>query len=163
MAAERRDAQSLSLRALGPDDAAAVQQAVIACPPLTLHTPYTYWVMLGAQRGMCVGAYAEDELAAFALSLHLGPERLFVWQIGVLPAHRGRNLGVRLLGDLWGRARQRGIDRVETTIAPDNVASRLAFERFAITHGLVMRRLGDALCSDADGLVAEAENWFRLS
>src|SRR5690606_13093868 len=48
---------------------------------------------------------------------------LFVWQVAVAEAARGMNLGVRMIRQILERDACAGVDRVHTTITPDNAAA----------------------------------------
>lgn len=64
------------------------------------------------------------------------PRTLLVWQVAVDETHRGRGLAAAMLDALARRTREeRGVDAIETTITPDNAASRRLFTSFAERHG----------------------------
>jgi diaminobutyrate acetyltransferase len=152
----------LTIRALDVGDAADVQETVVACAPLTLHTPYTYWVILAHGSGLSVGAWEESRLAAVALAIPFGADRAFVWQIGVRPELRRGGLSQRLLERVWDAAKGQGLASLEATVAADNQASMAAFSRFADSQSLGLR--GDEVAvRDADGSVADREIHIRLT
>lgn len=63
------------------------------------------------------------------------PGTLVVWQVAVDHSYRGRGLAAAMLDGLTERFTALGVDRVETTIAPDNVASDALFTSYAKRHG----------------------------
>ncbi|MCV7384026.1 GNAT family N-acetyltransferase [Mycolicibacter longobardus] len=89
------------------------------------------------------------------------PETLMVWQVAVNAAHRGAGLAGRMLDHLATTLVPEGVTHLETSITPDNTASRRLFGAFA-------RRWDAALeCSElfGGGLFPEshlAEELFRI-
>lgn len=154
--------QDLDLRTLSVADAVDLQKAVIACPPLTLHTPYTYWVILSRSPDLCFGAWAGGELAAFSLAVPTFRRHAFIWQIGVLPELRGQRLGQHLLDRVWHVARESGLTAMEATIAVDNESSIATFRVFAETHELGFQECGEIVSRDAVGAEAEREIEYLL-
>ena len=75
---------------------------------------------------------------------YVRPERsrtLVIWQVAVDHAQRGRGLAGAMLDDLTERVtRERGVDRLETTITPDNTASQRLFTSYATRHGAAVER-----------------------
>ncbi|MGO4202107.1 diaminobutyrate acetyltransferase [Rhodococcus sp. TAF43] len=63
------------------------------------------------------------------------PNTLFVWQVAVDAAQRGRGLAGRMLNDLLDRVALQGVWNLETTISPDNVASIALFTSVAHRRG----------------------------
>ncbi|WP_086770404.1 diaminobutyrate acetyltransferase [Streptomyces bobili] len=69
------------------------------------------------------------------------PETLFVWQVAVDGAYRGRGLAAALLDGLTARvAAERPLTTVETTITPGNTASERLFTSYAARHGADVTR-----------------------
>jgi L-2,4-diaminobutyric acid acetyltransferase len=84
-------------------------------------------------------AVVDGEVAGFVLG-YLRPDDpgcLFVWQIAVDGAHRGKGLSTRLLDSLLVGLRADGAEvaRMETTITDDNAASQGLFRSFAARWG----------------------------
>jgi L-2,4-diaminobutyric acid acetyltransferase len=152
-----------SMRPVTADDAGPLQQAVLECPPLSLHTPYAYWVMLRAGGSLSVASWRAGQIVGFALGLGLADARVLVWQIGVRSQFRRRGLAQEMLAALWRTAQSQGIDTIEATIDLDNVVSRRVFARFAETHALDVQQIGEAVCRDPTGTIVEREDWFRLA
>ncbi|MGB3331385.1 MAG: GNAT family N-acetyltransferase [Mycobacterium sp.] len=59
------------------------------------------------------------------------PETLMVWQVAVNAAHRGAGLAGRMLDHLASAQVAQGVTYLETSITPDNEASRRLFGAFA--------------------------------
>jgi L-2,4-diaminobutyric acid acetyltransferase len=135
-----RIAGAARLRAPRVEDAAAIWQLVRSDPHLDENSPYAY--LLLCSHFAASGLVAEDDsgLVGFVLGYEV-PDRsevLFVWQLGVAPAHRGRGLGGRMLDALVARLACRGVRALEATVTPENLASQALFAGFA-------RRAGAAL------------------
>lgn len=59
------------------------------------------------------------------------PDTLFVWQVAVSQAARGKGLARRLIHELLQSEGCEGVDHIKTTITPDNTASWRTFEGLA--------------------------------
>lgn len=126
-------ADALLLRRPQLADGQAVHALVRRCPPLDLNSSYSYFLLCSHHADTCVVAEQDGALAGFlsAYRLPQAPHTLFVWQVAVDAAARGRGLAGRLLEELLARPSCAGVRFIETTVAPSNRASRRVFERFA--------------------------------
>lgn len=114
-------------------DAAAVHELIASCKPLDLNSTYNYLLLCTHFARTCVVAELDGRLVGF-LSAYRKPEDatvLFVWQVAVGAAARGRGVGKRLLAEALDGALPDGARYIETTIGPTNRASWALFESFA--------------------------------
>ncbi|MCC2597504.1 diaminobutyrate acetyltransferase [Pusillimonas sp. MFBS29] len=110
-------------------DAADIHRLISECPPLDLNSVYTYLLLSEYFGATCVLAGDNDTLLGF-VSGYVPPERpdtLFVWQVAVHERARGQSLGRRMLQSLLQRPALAHIQYLETTVGPDNRASRAMF------------------------------------
>lgn len=114
-------------------DAAAIHRLVSECPPLDLNSVYTYLLLSEHFSQTCILAGRGDSLDGF-VSGYVPPERpgtLFVWQVAVHERARGHGLARFMLGQLLQRPGLDAIQYIETTVGPDNAASRGLFAGLA--------------------------------
>lgn len=142
MSAETEDeprTTTVSLRVPGPEDGQAMWRLAGACPPLEVNTSYAYILLCTHFSDTCVIAEAAGEAVGYVAGYcpPKSPDTLFIWQIGVAEAGRGKGLGVAMLKELVCRAACRDVSYIDTTITPSNTASRRLFEGIA-------RKLGAA-------------------
>ena len=121
------------LRAPGPGDAHGVHRLINNCPPLDGNSLYCNLLQCThfAQTSIC--AELEGEIVGF-VSGYLLPERpntLFIWQVAVDAGARGQGLARRMLYQLLRRDCCREINYLETSVTPDNKASRALFDSIA--------------------------------
>ncbi|MEI2416093.1 diaminobutyrate acetyltransferase [Orrella sp. JC864] len=114
-------------------DGAAIHALIAACPPLDLNSVYAY--LLQCEHFAQTGVVAEREgrIDGF-ISAYVPPGRpdvLFVWQVAVHERARGHGLGQRMLAEILGRPACAAVRFVETTVGPDNQASRGMFAALA--------------------------------
>ncbi len=130
-AGEAVDPDPWVLRAPCQDDGYAIHQLIAACPPLDLNSVYAYLLLSEHFSGTCVVAEREDSIDGFisAYRLPQKPNTLFVWQVAVHERARGCALGRRMLQYLLEHALD--LRFLETTVSPDNQASRRMFEAVA--------------------------------
>lgn len=144
-----------------PADGAEIHALVARCRPLDLNSRYAY-LLLGAHFAQsCVHAVSGGKTVGFVSAYRL-PERpdvIFVWQVAVDPAMRGRALAVTMLRELLARPAVRGCRWLETTVSPSNAASRRVFAKLA--QGLAAP-LTETACFGAEDFGAEDHEEERL-
>lgn len=123
--------ETLVIRAPGADDGLDIHALIEACPPLDLNTAYAYHLLARHFAATSAVATLDGQLVGVATGYRLQdrPEVLFVWQIAVSAAGRGRGLAGRLLRDVL--ARNPDVRVIHTTIGPGNAASRRVFAKLA--------------------------------
>lgn len=67
------------------------------------------------------------------------PDTLMVWQVAVDADQRGRGIAGKMLHALLDRLAPTGVDRLETTISPDNKPSQALFSGVARRRGMLIR------------------------
>jgi len=131
----------VKIRACNEHDADAIHAFVGTGPPLTLHTPFTYWVILRYWGSVCFVAEDNDQIVGLITSVGAveSADLLYVWQIGVDGDRRGKRLAQGLLDCLQAEAHTRGYLRFQVSIASDNGVSFNLFERAAREQGSVLQ------------------------
>ena len=122
-----------ALRKPVPEDGFAVNRLIKRCPPLDGNSVYCNLLQCTHFADTCVVAEIEGEPVGF-ISGYLIPERpntLFIWQVAVAEAFRGRGLAREMLSRLLQRDQCREVNYLETSITPDNTPSRSLFESIA--------------------------------
>ena len=135
----------------------------LASRSLDLNSRYSYLLLSEYFDQTCVVATDGDELLGFATGFAVpdDPETLFIWQIAVDGAGRGRGVASGMLDDLVGRRRPVPFRFLEATVTPDNDASARLFQRFAERRGAPCER--DVLFEVGDfGGEHAAEIRFRI-
>lgn len=115
------------------EDGRAVYGLVRSSPRLDVNSRYAYFLVCNHFADTSVVAEDEGHVFGF-LSAYRPPgarDCLFVWQVAVERAFRGRGVARQMLEDILARPSCAGVRFVEATVAPSNRASRAFFERFA--------------------------------
>lgn len=137
-----------SLRNVTENDTAMLRSLAKRCPPLDLHTPYTYWAVAKYYPGSCFILEQDNQPVGFITALDT-PSKVFVWQIGILENHRRNGLSKILIDAVFAYAR--GVyKRLEVTIAEENVASKAAFMSACVKAGAKMEALDRTMIHDMD-------------
>lgn len=114
-------------------DGAAVNELIERCKPLDGNSVYCNLLQCSHFNETCVLAEAADEVVGF-VSGYLLPkrdDRLFIWQVAVDPAARGRSLAQRMILDLLRRPTCSEVTGLQTTITPSNKPSQGLFSSLA--------------------------------
>ena len=133
---DSEEADPLLFRTPTIEDGVAIQQLIIDCPPLDQNSTYVYLLLCSHFAESCIVVQHQNQLVGF-ISAYIHPQRndtLFVWQVAVHESMRGHGLAQRMLDQLLARPHLELMRYVETTVAPDNAASRRLFEQFAQRH-----------------------------
>lgn len=117
-------------------DGAAAWRLVQSAGTLELNSPYFYLLLATDFGDTCLIAEQAGELVGLVIGYHPPQESdtAFVWQIGVLPSHRGQGLALRMLHAWLALPANSHCRWVTATVAADNLASQALFRRFAAEH-----------------------------
>lgn len=118
-------------------DGADIAQMVRDTGVLDVNSVYVY--LLIGEHFSRTSVFAEiDEQCAGFISAYCPPDKpdtVFVWQVGVADAGRGRGIATRMLLEILRRPACAHVRYLDTTISPDNEPSMALFRSLA-------RRLG---------------------
>lgn len=155
------DGQTFTFRPPTRADGAAVAALIAACPPLDRNSTYAYFLLCDRFADTCVLALRGDDLLGCITAFRPpgNDQTLFIWQAAVDDRARGQGLAGRMLDELL--ARRPAARWIETTISPNNTASRRAFAKLAENLG-VQLDCQPWLPAEACGPGHEAEELLRL-
>ncbi|WP_211262554.1 diaminobutyrate acetyltransferase [Nitriliruptor alkaliphilus] len=148
-----------TLRAVRADDGPDLHALVADGGGLDVNSPYAYVLAARFFGATSVIAEGTDGPEGFVLGLAppTHPDTLFVWQVGVAPAARGRGLGLSMLRWLVAEVAP---THLEATVTPTNTASQRLFGALArdLSAPLNVTRWADR--DDLGG--AEPEDLHRI-
>lgn len=163
-----RAGSAIRFRSPTPEDGADLWRLVRDAGTLELNSPYTYILMASHFADTCLVAEADeaadgDDPLGLVIAYRPPTHRdaVFVWQVAVSPAARGRGLGRRLLEELVERLRPAGVRFLEASVTPGNEASRALFRSLAREAG-VPCRVEEFMTEDLFPEAHEAEELFRI-
>ncbi|GAA2574146.1 diaminobutyrate acetyltransferase [Pseudonocardia hydrocarbonoxydans] len=120
-------------------DGVALWKIATASRALDVNSRYAYVLWCRDFAATSIVARLDDRVVGFVTG-YLRPERpdtLFVWQVAVDEAARGRRAAATMLDDLVARV---GVPYLETTVTDDNAASLAMFSGLAERTGAPMER-----------------------
>ena len=115
------------------NDGAEIYQLIKSCPPLDLNSNYVYLLLCAHFAQSCIIVRKQHQLVGF-ISAYIHPQKphtLFVWQVAVHKDARGLGLAAQMVDQLLQRPALQQVRYVETTVDPENDASRRLFEKVA--------------------------------
>jgi L-2,4-diaminobutyric acid acetyltransferase len=130
------------LEAPGGDDGREMWRIARDTQVLDVNSPYSYLLWCRDFADSSVVARDGDRLCGF-ITGYIRPRSaatLFVWQVAVDQAYRGRGLGKRMLDYLGDHMAAEGQRYLEATVTPDNIPSSRLFEAFARDRGCAVER-----------------------
>nr|WP_229683781.1 diaminobutyrate acetyltransferase [Nocardia camponoti] len=132
----------LRLRAPRLGDGAHLWRIARDSQVLDLNSSYAYVLWCRDFAATCVVAEDRDgAVVGFVIGYVRpdAPDTLFVWQVAVDAAQRGRGVAADMLNALLDTVADAGITTLETTVAPSNTASRALFAAVARSRGAHLR------------------------
>jgi len=153
----------MRIRHPAPEDGAALWRLVKAAGTLELNSPYAYILMATHFADTCLVAEEEGDVIGLVIGYRPPPKPdvVFVWQVAVSSAARGRGLGRRLLQELATSTATDGVSYLEASVTSDNEASRALFRSVSRELGAECRVepfMDRGLFPEAH----EAEELFRI-
>ncbi|MBF6146620.1 diaminobutyrate acetyltransferase [Nocardia elegans] len=124
------------------DDGARMWRIAVDSQVLDANSSYAYLLWSRDFASTTVVAEIDSEIAGFVTG-YLRPESpdtLFIWQVAVDHAFRGRGVGVAMLDRLVEDVADQGVSKLETTVSPDNEASLAMFASLARRRDAEMTR-----------------------
>ncbi len=121
------------LRKPKPEEGLGIYRLIANSPPLDLNSVYNYYLLTTHFADTCVVAEHGGQPRGF-LSAYLRPDApqvLFIWQVAVDAALRGKGVARMMLSSVMSRPECQGVEFIETTVGPSNAPSRALFESFA--------------------------------
>lgn len=142
------------------DDGPAMWRVAAGTGVLDVNSRYAYALWGRDFADTSIVARLDGEVVGFVTGYRRPSEPgvLFVWQVAVDEAVRGRGVAATLLDELVARV---GCTHVETTITADNAASAALFGAFARRHGAAAER-GELFGRDVLGDAHDAELLHRI-
>lgn len=131
----------MRIRTCRPTDGKKVAEIVRATGVLDVNSTYAYVLLCDRFGDTCVIAEENDGTPlGFVTGFRLpnDPETIFVWQVGVNSAARGRGVAGAMLAALVDLPETKDVVAMETTVSPSNEASLALFRSFAKTQGAEM-------------------------
>ncbi|MFB7716376.1 diaminobutyrate acetyltransferase [Nocardia sp. NPDC056100] len=116
------------------EDGARLWQIAANSGVLDTNSSYAYLLWCRDFAATSAVVEIDGEVGGFVIG-YVRPEQpgtFFVWQVAVERKHRGQGLGVAMLDFLLENLSQHGVEELETTISPDNTASRAMFASLAV-------------------------------
>lgn len=129
--------EPIKFRKPEPEDGAAIWSLIQECSPLDENSMYCNLLQCDHFRDTCIVTEIDGQIAGWISGYLMphDPETLFIWQVAVSEAARGRGLGRKMLSALLDRPTCAGVEQIKTTITRDNAASWALFRSFARREG----------------------------
>ncbi len=127
------DSDPVEIRKPKAEDAKHVWELVHADATLEDNSAYCYLLLCTHFAANGIIAESAGNIAGFVMAYRppSDPEAIFVWQVGVAPAGRGRGLATRMLNRLVDQPDNRDASYLTATVAPENESSNRLFAAFA--------------------------------
>lgn len=131
------------------------------CPPLDIHTSYTYWAISKLFNKHCFLAKDGEVPIGYIMCIK-NNSTLLIWQIGIVKEYRKRGISKILIKAVFDSIKDENID-VYVTIAEDNKDSYYAFYSFCIKNNYSLLKTDCITITDIDNKdFIECEHMFQI-
>ena len=151
----------LTIRPVVESDVSLLLSLANECPPLDIHTPYTYWVLCHLFKAGCFIALENERPIGFITSVVEG-KRSLLWQVGVIESHRGQGVAQHLINSVVIYAKRLHLLAVEVSIDPNNINSKSTFLSYTKMHNLSFDQIGTVELKDDASKFYEFENLYMI-
>lgn len=114
-------------------DGKSIYNLVFQCPPLEVNSLYSYLLICSHFDDTSAVAEINQELVGYT-SGYINPHKsdtIFIWQVAVKKEVRDGGIAQNMLLDILKREDLNKVKYIETTVTPDNQASKSLFSRIA--------------------------------
>lgn len=114
-------------------DGKSIYSLVSQCPPLEVNSLYSYLLICSHFDATSAVAEINQELVGYT-SGYLNPHKcdtIFIWQVAVRKDVRDGGIAQKMLLDILKRKDLNKVKYIETTVTPENMASKFFFNRIA--------------------------------
>ena len=139
---------SIYIRNANDKDAPLLRKLASLCPPLDIHTHYTYWFMCRFSDDNCFIAFERETPIGYITSVDTN-QGVFIWQIGLILEKQGLGYSVLLIDKVVNHALSQN-KRMIVTISRDNENSYQAFKKYCEKHSLSMTPCDELEITDID-------------
>jgi L-2,4-diaminobutyric acid acetyltransferase len=125
--------ESLIIRMPELNDGKSIYSLISECPPLEINSLYSYLLVCMHFDETSAVAEISQDLVGY-ISTYIHPHKsdtLFIWQIAVKEDMRGKGIAQQMILDILKRKKLQNIKFLETTVTPENLASKSFFRRMA--------------------------------
>ncbi|WP_433655316.1 diaminobutyrate acetyltransferase [Nocardia sp. CA-128927] len=121
------------LRAPRVGDGARLWQIAKDSAVLDTNSSYAYVLWCRDFAATSVVAEVQGRVVGYVIGFvrPQAPDTVFVWQVAVDRAQKGKGIGAQMLHALLNNVAAQGVSKLETTISPDNAASIALFSSVA--------------------------------
>ena len=154
--------KNITVKSASSKDAAILRHLAKICPPLDVHTQYTYWAVAEYFGDCCFIAYNDEEPIGYIMCIR-NDEVFFVWQIGIVKEYRGKGISSLLIKKAFERAESTNYGLISVTIAKENNESFRAFSKYCEKNGYSFDAVETVQVTDLDDpSFSEAEVMYHI-
>ncbi len=142
-------------------DGPAITRLIANCAPLDTNSAYCNLLQCTHFAGTCIVVERDSEIVGWVSGYRppTEPDSLFIWQVAVARAARGRRLAQRMINTLLERPSAKGVTHLITTVTDDNAPSWALFNGLARSWGASLTK-SEMFDRDAHFAGAHATEWL---
>lgn len=156
---------NITTREVNEKDYALLRELAKKCPPLDLHTPYTYWV-IAKYFGKCSFIIYNGNTPIGYIMCIVSGNTLLIWQIGILEEYRKQKMSSLLIDRVFKWYEMNLVNQfdINVSISRDNIDSFSAFNQYCFHNGYEMSPCSEVRLTDADNLdCIECETLYQIT
>lgn len=138
---------ALKIKNINETDSPLIKELARRCPPLDLHTSYTYWVVAKMFGKYSFIVLEDDEPIGYIMCVK-NQTCLLIWQIGILEEYRQKNISQILIDKVFSTLETDEFVPVIVSIAAENKNSYFAFLKYCEYNGYIMKEKSNVCLKD---------------
>lgn len=133
MLKKEEQGDTLKIRKPQLSDGSLIHDLVSRSPPLDVNSLYSYLLICAHFNHTSAVAEYEEKIVGY-ISAYIPPQKedtLFIWQVAVQNRMRSRGVAKKMIINILRREEMQEVKFIETTVSPENDASRALFNGVA--------------------------------
>lgn len=153
---------NIFLKKVDENDFSIMKHLALNCPPLDVHTPYTYWVVSKLFGEYCFLAKDGEKSIGYIMCVR-NNSVLLIWQIGILKEYRKKGISKLLIEAVLDSVKDANVD-VYVTISDINKDSYYSFYNFCLANNYSFSKTDYISIDDIDDrMFIEQECVYKIS
>lgn len=153
---------NIFLKKVDENDFSIMKHLALKCPPLDVHTSYTYWVVSKLFGEYCFLAKDGEKPIGYIMCVK-NDSVLLIWQIGILKEYRKKGISKLLIEAVFDNIKDKNID-IYVTISDTNKDSYYSFYNFCLANNYSFSKIDYISIDDIDDdMFTEQEYVYKIN
>lgn len=136
----------ISIRNITESDTNLLLDMAKKCPPLDVHTPYTYWIVCNFFQDYTFVISIDNEIAGYIMAVSNNSD-VVIWQLCVIEKYRRNGLAQLLINAVVKKSEEQN-KGVQLSMLPDNYISYNTFMKYCMNNNKYFKTIKEISIND---------------